>query len=192
MARRPEAAGGAGGDALAGRIGAHGHSVSWEGGKKAALDLLAAYLAADHYAAVAGKGVDDLTVDDWLDMDLYDYFCGWATKVALIPRGRKNAGKPYDDATIVNYVQTIMNYGNNLLQGKVLDPAVAAKVSLFFTCLQPNATTKSAIWFKKLRKQVSRYCFERDKAKGEQGRDEKASPIYIDVQQKRAQEGGAG
>jgi len=54
----------------------------------------------------------------------------------------------------------------------------SAKTKLFLTCLNPHCYTASAQWFKRLKKNITRFCFERRKITGQRG-DFICSPMYL-------------
>eukprot|EP00966_Prymnesium_polylepis_P333908 7389315-Prymnesium_polylepis.1 len=50
-------------------------------------------------------------------------------------------------------------------------------VKLFFTCLETNSTTESAVWLRKMKAKMIRICFASAKESGEE-MDKSVEPVY--------------
>jgi len=154
-------------------ITAKGASKSWEAVQTAGRKAFEAFLASNHYPKVAGLTAAALRKEHWLDAELYEHFAGWIAG-GVVPPGRKGAGEPYQNGTIKGYVQILVNAAAAMHKGRG-DPAA----DLFFTCLDVKASTPTAIWYRGLRKNIKRFCFERDKKAGDLG-GEGAEPLYLE------------
>ena len=119
-------------------ITAKGASKSWEAGQTAGRKAFEAFLAANHYAKVAGLTAAALRKEHWLDAELYEHFAGWIAG-GVVPPGRKGAGEPYQAGTIKGYVQILVNAAAAMHKGRG-DPAA----DLFFTCLDVKASNQTA------------------------------------------------
>lgn len=162
-----------------------GKSKSWELGKDNHVRLFELYRT--HGAKlspptppVVAKPLRELSRKNVVALcrqETFDGFATWLTKVY-----KTAAGKPLAYNTITNCLGAVINEASRLRSeasgANLLDAATKAELELFFTCLDQGSTTKPAIWLKKLKLEVARWGFERDKASGELGTTQRSPSTW--------------
>ena len=93
----------------------------------------------------------------------YERLATFLVRVYKIPVGKKNAGFPLATDTVLNYLGTAINRAINKWRGI---GTLATKEFAF--CLDIKSSAESAVWLRKLKKRITRICFERAKENGEQ------------------------
>ena len=122
--------------------------------------------------ATKGKPLDRMRVQELCDRTFWGKLCTYLIEVYKSPPGTKNAGKYLRASNILNYLRSMMH----LAQGIV---GAEQQAQDFFTCLEPNSSTASAIWFNGLKKNVVRVTFERAVENGDTI-DGSELPLYVE------------
>ena len=154
------------------RMGSEGDSKAWRDNKKSAGAMLEAFLRDTTHELFRGKDFAAFTEQEWTHTDLYACFVQYMFDMK-IPEGRSNAGDPYQAGTIINYLQILAGKAETALTQ--IDTPTA---KLFMTFKDPNAKTEAARWFKGLKTQTLRQCFQREMKAGTAG-SSKTKPLGL-------------
>jgi hypothetical protein len=141
-------------------ITAEADSDSWIQQKSNVARIFDLFLAQDE---VGGNTFDALAEEVLCDRPIYERLGGFLVHVYKIPPGVKNAGFPLATDSVLNYMGTAINRAANNFKAS---GTTATKE--FFFCLDIKSSSDSALWLRKFKKKLSRVCFERAKAAGEQ------------------------
>ena len=158
----------AGGPLVTDRVTPGGNSKSWVAVKSSVIKSFDGGFR-DSPAGKDFAAWGDLGADVLADKNVYELYAGFMIN-RLIESG-KNAGKPYAVDSSTNYLSTLIN------MAKAKFTPGNDTTTLFFTCLDKDAKTDSAIWLKGIKTSMRRKCVQRDKNLGF-SMDNSAEPLY--------------
>ena len=141
-------------------ITAEADSDSWLQQKGNVARIFDQFLAQDE---LDGNTFDALAEEILCARPIYERLGHFLVHVYKIPTGVKNAGYPLATDSVLNYMGTAINRAANKFKAS---GTTATKE--FFFCLDIKSSSDSALWLRKLKKKISRVCFERAKTTGDQ------------------------
>ena len=103
--------------------------------------------------------------------EVYGLYASYLTRVYIIDSG-KNKGEFLAYDSVQGYFSSLVN------QAKDKFATGTAEAKLFFTCLDSDANTEAAQWYKGLTKTLKRELFERSKVEGEV-MDQSATTLFL-------------
>ena len=101
---------------------------------------------------------------------MWEWFAGFITKTY-----KKTNGKPLGLKSARNHFSTMMHMAKKKCYGPEI--LLDAKTELFFTCLDVKSNSKSARWFRGVKKNITRYLFTQAKKTGD-AVDHSVAPVY--------------
>jgi len=167
-------------------VRAPGASASWKTGKSRALKLFDEFAAAARAAAAraavapgsaaapgatrAPASFASLVEADVVSFDLWERFAGFLT----LDYASQGAGEYLKSSVATNYLSTVINAAHDMFR------TAGAATQLFFTCLSSSSHTHASNWLRKLKLNMQRISFERDKTAGTPMMDDAAEGIYLE------------
>ena len=104
--------------------------------------------------------------------EVYALFASYLTR-EYKQEGGRNSGDFLAYDSVLGYFGSIMNQAKDKFKATGTD-----KARLFFTCVDSDANTEAALWYKGLMKTLKRELFERSKVEGEV-MDQSATSLFL-------------
>ena len=160
-------------------ISARGSSDNWTRRKNDVVRILGVFRATEPKQEWKWNGMTAefllLPKNELLERKMYEAFGDWQAKTYIIQSG-KHKGKPYAAKNVVNNLTTALNMAMDLLASR---NELNDSDRFFFGCLDASSSSEPARWLNGLKKNIRRFCFERDAKEGNE-MDHSADPIYFD------------